>query len=58
MQLPAEQTSLEPQPHRVNPAGRRPFVSQNTKGDGSREASEPAELNVRGSQTFGLPTWI
>jgi hypothetical protein len=58
MQLPAEQTSLEPLPHRVNPVGRRPFVSQNARSDGSRIASEPTELNVRRSQTLGLPRWI
>ena len=29
MQLPAAQTSLEPQPHRVDPSGRKPYVSQN-----------------------------
>ena len=36
MQLPAEQTSLEPLPHRVGPDGRRPFKSQSARGDGSR----------------------
>lgn len=29
MQLPAAQTSLEPQPRRVDQQGRKPFVSQN-----------------------------
>lgn len=29
MQLPAEQTSLGPQPRRVGQQGRKPFVSQN-----------------------------
>jgi hypothetical protein len=42
MQLLAGQTSLEPRPHRESEAGRYPFVSQNTKGDGSRFASELA----------------
>jgi hypothetical protein len=41
MQLPAAQTSLEPQPRRADPVSRRPFVSQNaTNDDGSRFASE------------------
>lgn len=45
MQLPAQQTSLEPHPHREDPAGRRPFLSQNTyTGDGSRLASDPGRV--------------
>ncbi len=40
MQLPAEQTSLEPLPHRVGPDGRRPFKSQSARGDGSRFTSD------------------
>jgi hypothetical protein len=44
MQLSAKQTSLEPLPHRESPVGCRPFVSQNTRGDGSRDSSKPTEL--------------
>ena len=40
MQLPAEQTSLEPLPHRVGPDGRRPFKSQSARSDGSRFTSD------------------
>ena len=40
MQLAAEQTSLEPLPHRVGPDGRRPFKSQSARGDGSRFTSD------------------
>lgn len=42
MQLPAAQTSLEPQPHRVDPA--RPQAvrePERHQDDGSRFASEP-----------------
>jgi predicted nucleic acid-binding Zn ribbon protein len=47
MQLPAAQTSLEPQPRRADPVNRRPFVSQNaTNDDGSRFASELTEPNA------------
>lgn len=45
MQLPAEQTSLEPQPHGVDPDGpqavREPERHQD---DGSRFASEPDQV--------------
>ena len=45
MQLPAEQTSLEPQPHRVDPvrpqAVREP---ERPKDNGSRFASEPDQI--------------
>lgn len=58
MQLLAGQTTLEPQPRRESRTGRGPFVSQNTKGDGSRFASEPAPLSARGSQIRGLPVTI
>ena len=57
MQLLAMQTSLEPLPHRESSVGRKPFVSQ-TSDAGSRDSSEPTELNARGSQTPGLPGWI
>ena len=51
MQLPAAQTSLEPQPRRVDQQGRKPFVSQNaTEDDGSRLTSEPYWSNARASQ--------
>lgn len=40
MQLAAEQTSLEPLPHRVGPDGRKPFKSQSARGDGSRISSD------------------
>jgi hypothetical protein len=47
MQLPAAQTSLEPQPRRADPMSRRPFMSQNaTNDDGSRFASELTEPNA------------
>jgi hypothetical protein len=47
MQLPAAQTSLEPQPRRADPVNRRPFVSQNvTNDDGSRFASELTKPNA------------
>lgn len=51
MQLSAAQTSLEPQPRRVDRQSRKPFVSQNaTKDDGSRLTSEPYQSNARASQ--------
>jgi hypothetical protein len=54
MQLPAAQTSLEPQPRRVDQQGRKPFVSQNaTEDDGSRLTSEPYRSNARASQHPG-----
>jgi hypothetical protein len=58
MQLTAAQTSLEPQPRRESRTSRGPFVSQNTQGDGSRFASEPAPLNARESQIPELPETI
>ena len=52
MQLPAAQTSLEPQPRRVDQQGRKPFVSQNAPSDdGSRLTSEPYRSNARASCT-------
>ena len=52
MQLSAAQTSLEPQPRRVDRRSRKPFVSQNAlSGDGSRLTSEPHRSNARASCT-------
>jgi hypothetical protein len=54
MQRPAAQTSLEPQPRRVNRQGRKPFLSQNVaEDDGSRLTSEPYRSNARASQHPG-----
>ncbi|MDQ6777195.1 MAG: hypothetical protein M3071_13480, partial [Actinomycetota bacterium] len=51
MQLPAAQTSREPQPRRVDQQGRKPFVSQNApQDDGSRLTNEPYRSNARASQ--------
>jgi hypothetical protein len=51
MQLSAAQTSLEPQPRRVDQQGREPFMSQNAlEDDGSRLTSEPYRSNARASQ--------
>ncbi len=55
MQLAAEQTSLEPLPHRVGPDGRRPFKSQSARSDGSRLTSETIWPNAQGSQTPQAP---
>lgn len=54
MQLAAEQTSLEPLPHREGAAGRGPFVSQNAKGERQpiRERSHRAQrLRISDPQT-------
>ena len=54
MQLPAEQTSREPQPRRgKQQARRRPFVSQNTPGNEATAAdsrANPPLLSASGSQ--------
>jgi hypothetical protein len=51
MQLPAAQTSHEPQPHRVGQRSRKPLLSQNaTDDDGSRLTSEPRQPNAQASQ--------
>ena len=50
MQLPAQQTSLEPHPHREDAVGRRPFVSQNTQGMTAADSRAiPTESNARES---------
>ena len=51
MQLRAAQTSLEPQPHRVSRAGRRPFVSQNTH----QERRQPINERARPAQRPRIP---
>jgi hypothetical protein len=66
MQLPAAQTSLEPQPRRADPVNRRPFVSQNaTNDDGSRFASELTKPSAcecypqaRDVELNKLPIWV
>jgi hypothetical protein len=56
MQLSAAQTSLEPQPRRVDQPDRRPFVSQNiNQDDGSRFASEPDPVQRPRVAAHGLP---
>jgi hypothetical protein len=57
MQLSAAQTSLEPQPHRVDRAGPQAVREPNiTEDDGSRFASEPDPVQRPRVAAHGLPS--